>query len=444
MNKVTIPGFYHPESKLQFSWVLAQFGTLILPFFPAVGAVALGLALLVTWAFKYQIIIQRPFNWGFGIFSILLIISTVLAYDKNASVLGICNFLPFFLLLTAFGVLIQTPVQLRLLSWIVVVSSVPVAIIGIGQLFFGWTTGEFWFNICGWKVALGGNPVGRMASVFMYANVLAGYLITTFILSVGLLLEAGFRLRSTQGGNKEGGREKVYTLIFLSLAVIGNFAALILTNSRNAWAIAIFACVAYAMYQGWRIVLLALSSIATSVILAAFAPNAIAFWFRKVIPSFFWARLNDQMYPDRPVALLRKTQWDFAWSLAQQRPLTGWGLRSFTPLYQDHMHIWLGHPHNFYLMLSAETGFPATLLFCVLIGSIVFTSLQLIRNPKLLNQKDRLIFFSYFLVLLGWIFFNTADVSLFDFRLNVFSWLLLGAISGVTHRYLSIPKSIVK
>jgi O-antigen ligase len=205
------------------------------------------------------------------------------------------------------------------------------------------------------------------------------------------------------------------------------------------------------MYQGWRIVLLALGGIATSVILAAFAPNAmptaggaIAFWFRKVVPSFFWARLNDQMYPDRPVALMRKTQWDFAWSLAQQRPLTGWGLRSFTPLYQEHMHIWLGHPHNFFLMLSAETGFPATLLFCTLIGRLVFTSLQLIRKPKLLNQKDKLIFFSYFLVLLGWIFFNTADVSLFDFRLNIFFWLLLGAISGVTHRYLSIPKNIVK
>ncbi|AFZ02410.1 O-antigen ligase family protein [Calothrix sp. PCC 6303] len=443
MSKVTIPGFYHPESKLQFPWVLAQFGTLILPFFPAVGAVILGLSLLVTWAFKYQTIIQRRFNWGFAILSILLIISTVFAYDKNAAVLGICNFLPFFLLLTAFGVLIQTPVQLRLLSWIIVVASVPVVIIGIGQLFFGWTTGEFWFNISGWKVAPGGNPVGRMASVFMYANVLAGYLITTFILSVGLLLEAG------NGGGRERGREgerggRIYTLIFLSLTVIGNFASLILTNSRNAWAIAIFACVAYAMYQGWRIVILALGTIATSVILAAFAPNAIAFWFRKVVPSFFWARLNDQMYPDRPVALIRKTQWDFAWSLAQQRPLTGWGLRNFTPLYQEQMHIWLGHPHNFFLMLSAETGFPATLLFCSLIIWIVLTSLQVIRKPRLLNQNDKLIFFSYFLVLLAWIFFNTADVSLFDFRLNVFSWFLLGAISGVTYQCLSTPKSLVK
>jgi O-antigen ligase len=47
---------------------------------------------------------------------------------------------------------------------------------------------------------------------------------------------------------------------------------------------------------------------------------------------FLWARLTDQLYPDRPLATLRTTQWQFAGSMAQQRPWTGWGLRNFTPL----------------------------------------------------------------------------------------------------------------
>ena len=35
--------------------------------------------------------------------------------------------------------------------------------------------------------------------------------------------------------------------LFLTTAVFGNAIALILTNSRNAWAIAVFACLAYAL-----------------------------------------------------------------------------------------------------------------------------------------------------------------------------------------------------
>ena len=148
------------------------------------------------------------------------------------------------------------------------------------------------------------------------------------------------------------------------MAVIANFIALILTNSRNGWAIAIFACLAYALYQGWRLLVGSVVGIVTSCLLAAFAPSPIA----QIFPpgsflTFFWARLNDDMYPDRPVALMRKTQWEFAWSLTQQHPLTGWGLRSFSGLYKAQMQIDFGHPHNLFLMLSAETGFPSTLLF---------------------------------------------------------------------------------
>jgi O-antigen ligase len=45
------------------------------------------------------------------------------------------------------------------------------------------------------------------------------------------------------------------------------------------------------------------------------------------------------------------------------RPLTGWGLRNFTPLYQAKMNVWLGHPHNIFVMLLGEIGIPGTILF---------------------------------------------------------------------------------
>ncbi len=221
----------------------------------------------------------------------------------------------------------------------------------------------------------------------------------------------------------------------LTVAIIANFIALILTNSRNGWAIAICACLAYALYQGWRILVGGVTAVIASFLLAAFAPLPVAGLFRRFVPAFFWARLNDDMYPDRPVALMRKTQWEFAWSLSQQHPWTGWGLRSFSALYKAHTQLDLGHPHNFFLMLAAETGLPSTLLFSGLIGWILFAGIQLLRRSNYIDPEDRLIFFSYVLVLFGWVLFNTVDVTLFDFRLNTLSWLFLSATCGVVYRY---------
>ncbi|BAZ19894.1 O-antigen polymerase [Kalymmatonema gypsitolerans NIES-4073] len=438
--------FRHPKPSLQSLWNYAQLGLLIFPLTPFFGAVGIVLASLGTWLAQYRTIIRRPLNWGFALLSVLLIITAGFAYDKTAAFLGLFNFLPYFIVFAGFSALIQTPAQLRQMSWILVFSSLPVVILGFGQLFLDWSfkIRILWF-VVEWDIERGGQPLGRMASIFMYANILAGYLMIVFILGLGLWVESYRRIRGqgdkgTRGQGELGGHRRIYfphlTLLFLTVAVIANFVALILTDSRNAWAIAIFACLAYALYEGWRILVAGVAGIATSVLLAAFAPSPVAQLFRKVVPAFFWARLNDQMYPDRPVALLRKTQWQFALSLTGQRPWTGWGLRNFTLLYQAKMDIWLGHPHNLFLMVFAETGFPTALLFCGLLVWIFIAGVQLLRNSQhIQDAEDKLIFFSYLLVFVCWVLFNTADVSLFDFRLNTLSWLLFSAISGVAYRY---------
>ncbi|MBW4446337.1 MAG: O-antigen ligase family protein [Spirirestis rafaelensis WJT71-NPBG6] len=462
--------FRHPNPNLQFSWSLAQVGLFIFPLSPFLGAVTLGVASLKTWLRQHRTIIRRPLNWGFALLGVLLIISAVFAENNTEAFLGLFNFLPFFLFFAGFSALVQTTNQLRQLTWNLVISSVPVVIIGFGQLFFGWTSKlEILWIVLEINVLHQGDPPGRMASIFMHANTLAAYLVIVFILGLGLWLENYQQLRETLQDKKRQGekgtkrqKDKEDDLVtrgqgdnsfspspipplpyspssplpflFLSVVLIANFVALILTNSRNAWAIAIAACFAYAVYQGWRIIIAFVSGVVASIMLAAFAPQAIAVIFRKVVPAFFWARLNDQMYPDRPTALMRKTQWQFAWSLAEQRPWTGWGLRNFTALYKAQSQIRLGHPHNLFLMLSAETGLPSTLLFCGLLGWILFGAVQVLRL-KDIDQKDKLILFSYLLVLIGWVLFNTADVTLFDFRLNTLAWLLFSTVCGVVYRY---------
>jgi O-antigen ligase len=431
MLGVCLKTAFHPKNSLQSFWELAQLGLLIFPLSPLFGAIGLIVAVLGTWMTQYRTIIKIPLNWGFAFLSVLLFICVGFADNKQEAFLGLFNFLPYFFIFAGFSALIQTTTQLRQLSWILVMTSLPVIVIGLGQLFLGWANSQGWAAMFGWAVAPGGEPPGRMSSIFMYANTLAGYLMIVFILALGLWVDSYQQIkRQGYKGHQQG---SYLHFLFLTVAVIANFVALILTNSRNAWAIAVFACLAYALYQGWRILVAGVVGIAISVLLAAFAPSPIAQFFRKVVPTFFWARLNDQLYPDRPIALLRTTQWQFALSLTQQRPWTGWGLRNFTPLYQAKMNIWLGHPHSLFLMLSAEAGLPTTLLFCGLLGWMLIAGVQLLRTSKSVNTDDKTIFFSYLVVLISLVLFNTVDVSLFDFRLNVISWLVLGAIAGVTY-----------
>ncbi|MFW9257212.1 O-antigen ligase family protein [Nostoc sp. CALU 546] len=444
LNKV----FDYFKSRWQYSWNYSLWALFIFPLSPLLGAVTIGFVSLITWLKQARKISRRPLNWGFALLSVLLIVSAGFAQDKAAAFLGLFNLLPFFLLFAAHSVLIQTFAQLRQMAWILVIGSMPVIIIGLGQLFLGWSLKfEILWIVLAWTIRPGGNPPGRIASLFLHANTFAAYLAIVFILTLGLWLEQwAWGMGHWAWGIEKRQRRDLFNnspslpsphsplpFLFLTIAVITNFIALIFTNSRNGWAIAIFACLAYALYQGWRILVGGVAAIVSSVLLAAFAPLPVAQVFRRVVPAFFWARLNDDMYPDRPVALMRKTQWEFAWSLAQQHPWTGWGLRSFSDLYKAKMQIPLGHPHNLFLMLSAETGFPSAFLFCGLLAWILITGIQLLQNSKYINAKDRLIFFSYLLAFVGWILLNMVDVTLFDFRLNALSWLILAAICGVVH-----------
>lgn len=436
MNKV----FDYFKSCWQSSWNYSLWGLLIFPVSPLLGAVTIGFVSLITFLKQYRKISRRPLNWGFALLSVLLIVTAGFAQDKTTAFVGLFNLLPFFLVFAAHSTLIQTFAQLRQMAWILVIASMPVVIIGLGQLFLGWSLKfEILWIVFAWTIRPGGNPPGRIASLFMHANTFAAYLAIVFILGLGLWLEQ-WRLGIGYQGlgigkNSVPSSQSPVPFLFLTVAVIANFITLIFTDSRNGWAIAIFACLAYALYQGWRILVGGVAAIVSSVLLAAFAPSPIAQFFRQYVPAFFWARLNDDMYPDRPVALMRKTQWEFAWSLAQEHPWTGWGLRSFSGLYKAQMQIPLGHPHNLFLMLSAETGFPSSFLFCGLLAWILITGVQLLRKSKYINTQDRLIFFSYLLAFVAWVLFNTVDVTVFELRLNALSWLILAAICGVVHRY---------
>ena len=402
-----------------WTWSCFCFSVAILPLFPAMGAVGLFILSCKIWQRQYQKIIASPLNRGWGILTVLLIISSMVAEYPEEAWLGMANFIPFFWLFIAIKQLIDRPIQLKQLAWMLILPSLPVVLLGFAQLYLLWDTPPILESILGWELVPQGFPPGRMSSVFIYTNFLAIYLAIAFTLTLGMWLDTWQKkLRSHGIGN----------LLLLTIILLADISGLILTSSRNAWGLAVIAFMAYALYLGWRWLVWGILGAAGSILWAAFAPNFGGMQLRAIVPAFFWERLADTSYV-RPVETLRITQWSFCWDLIKERPLFGWGLRNFTPLYEAKMNYWFGHPHNLFLMLGAETGIIATILLIVIVSTIAFRSIKLLINWQG-NDSDKLIYFSFLIAFLACTLFNLLDVTIFDLRVNTLSWIILAAIAN--------------
>jgi len=458
-NKVSWLITKHSDPTLQLPWNLTQVGTLLLAVLPIVGIVSMCLAMIITYVKQYKIINDRWINRGFLLLSIWLIIVSLFAIDYSSAFLGFGNLLPLFLLFAAYSQLLQTPAQLRQMGNLLLLGSVPILIFGYGQMVVGMTSPAFLEGILGTIVKPYGNPPGRMASIFMYANILAIYLQVILTLVLGLWLEELKQHLPFYQTNLSK-----FRLVSLSLLILATGGALVATSTRNSWAIALLILLAFAFYQGWKLLVAGFMGFIGVILWSAFGANPSKQWLRGIVPRFIWARLSDEMNPNRPTADLRETQWQFAGQLTQERPIVGWGLRSFTQLYQAKTQFWLGHPHNLFLMFSAETGIPTILLFSGLVGWVMYQNVLIMQvwsrvfraeyTPAILESDlelsdeskirltrkldDKLIIFTYFLAFSGCVLFNFLDVSLFDIRVNLLGWLLLSAIAGIVNHYQGI------
>jgi len=418
----------HRDRDLHKPWNLTQLGVLILPLLPTFGAIAIGLALLLAWKRRYSQILNRPIIRGLLGVAGLFVLTACFAENPADAFLGLGNFIPYFGLFAGLAVLIRTPAQLQWLSWLLTIPAIPVVILGLGQQFFGWSGIEALRGILGWVLEAGGSPPDRMSSVFMYANILAAYLVIVFTLASGLLIQELGRV-----GNSETPEilavPRTVRLAAVGTATLAAGVGLLVTNSRNAWLVAVCVSLSYAVYLGWNWLLGIVGVVVAAVLGAAFAPSPVREGLRVAVPAYFWQRLTDQNF-DRPVETLRITQWKFAGDLTRERPITGWGLRNFTPLYEAEMGVWMGHPHNLLLMMLAEVGIPATLAFFAWVGWVLAVGVRCLSRGKI-GGWERLIFFSYLVAFGACILFNLADVTIFDLRVNALGWLLLAAIYGV-------------
>lgn len=366
----------------------------------------------------------KPLVIGYFLLGILLIIVSLLSINILPALLGITNFIPFFIFYLAISLIINSPKELRYLVWALSISCLPIAIIGIAQMSWGW---GFEFKISElslWGVIQGGNPPARMSSIFMHANTYAAYLVSIFPLLLALAIDF-FEKQDLK--KVENWPKALFLVSVIALAIL----SIIFTSTRAAWGVLVFYLVGFAIYKSWNFITYTLLAVFTFFMASAYNTGSLGTVLRKIIPYYVWGRINDSMYPHRPEGLTRLEQFKYAWQLTLKRPLTGWGMQNFGDLYQAYAGVWVDEPHNLLLLLTTAVGIPATLGFLLLVGWVLVKGSQVLISFPAEWDEDRIIYFSYLLAFMGIVIFSMTTPALVDLRANTLSWTILAAITGL-------------
>lgn len=173
-------------------------------------------------------------------------------------------------------------------------------------------------------------------------------------------------------------------------------AALYLSFSRGAWlgaVAAIGAMIAFAPRRLW--IGIGLMAIALALLIglssAGLLPSAINERLADAGELFQFRDVRGVAINDANYALIeRLARWQAALNMLTDQPWTGVGFGNYQAVYEQYRLInWptpLGHAHNIYLNVAAETGLPGLAAYAFLWAAIVGRTFQTIRWTRDLDR----------------------------------------------------------
>ena len=388
-----------------FRWSMVTF-----PYISYVGIVGLVIVLVMLLQQFRRTALDRTSNRCLLAISGGMVLSALFAYDRGEAFLQLFNFLPYFLMFGVLPYLMRFEVMQRTARDLVL------ATLPVNGLAFV----EYLLKSPGLPVSLQQIPlvawlrsaphVGRAMLWYGHPNTLASFLVLIFGLGLGLVLLLPLRGGMGTGGIGANGRSPL-----LVGATVANLVGIFASGSRNGLIVAIaqllLFCFCVRMRPLWRWAGLAgLGAIATAA--AAFGIGG-----RSLVLST-WG--NDP----------RVVVWQFALGLVSDRPWLGWGLGNYKLLFPDNLvpgYTYIGHPHNFWLLLAVEAGIPVMVTLSLWVGWICYRGVRLLGSGQLKFDR-RAVFLGYCFGFLGCVAFGLFDVTLYDVRVNLMNWVLLAGI----------------
>lgn len=403
---------------------LFTFGFSLFLLLPIIGIFVILKPIFQVWRVGRFDGFSRRLRVGYVGLSLALVLVSLFGLSVGQALLGIVNFIPFFFFYLAASSLLNSPERLKQWAWAVVAPASLFSLIGLGQLFWGWGGLLKISHLTLWGFIADGNPPGRMSSAFMHANSYGSYLVVVLTLGLALLINL-FELQKRR--DRRWAMQVGFLLVTLGLCVL----CILLTSSRAAWGVAVLVIFALGLYKAWYWLVFFMSGGFLAVLVSAFDNGPLGLALRRLFPYYIWGRLNDAMYAGRPEGITRLSQFNYAWQLTLERPLTGWGMMSFGPLYEAHSGVWVADPHNLLLLMTSSVGLPVTVALVCLVGWPLVKGVQLLMDFPKDWRQGKILYFAYIVGFFSLLALNMSSPEFLDLRINTLGWTLLAGITGL-------------
>jgi hypothetical protein len=129
--------FTLPEPELRRIWLLFLAGVIALPY-TTLGAIPVAVGLFLMIRLNVTEIRADRLNKVLTFLSLSIVLISLFSVDYLESLVFTVNIFPFFVFFASYQYLFKHPDTLRKLAWMIILASIPMVIIGFGQLFIDW------------------------------------------------------------------------------------------------------------------------------------------------------------------------------------------------------------------------------------------------------------------------------------------------------------------
>ena len=365
-------------------------------------------------------------NYPFFIFGIFILISSTIQnfvlvnnyseiWDPKLSFVGMGNWLPFIWLFWALQPYLDSKSKRRSFALVLISSTFPVLVTGLGQFFFNWTGPFSTLNgLIIWYQRPIESPAG-LSGLFNNQNYAGSWLNFIWPFCLVLFLE-----------KKNNIAKKTISLGF----IFSVFLAAFLTYSRNSW---LGLVISSPITLGKKIINIILPAIILIIIIIFFMYSPIFTGeiqnnMRSLMSEKFLLEFATEGYQE--LDSTRIEIFSSAIGLLKINPFFGIGATSFSAIYQLETTFWKGHSHNLLLELAISYGIPTTIIFFTTINFILLQSGRLLfvkRRIKDINLYDRAFWTALFFFLIS----QLADIQYFDGKISLIAWILIAGLKNI-------------
>ena len=378
---------HYEKSKnfLGFGLIFFKLGIFFLASAPIISCLFLITSLFISFLFNKNIFKNR-WDYPFLICIPLMIIGSLINYSNILNsiilngvsnpylpIIGLANWIPFFLCFVGFEVYLNSNKKKRDCIILFLSSTIPLIFSGFVQYWFGWSGP---FSILNGLIIWYQRPLvygEGITGFFNNSNYAGLWLIMIIPFCIGLLQEKS---------------HNIYSRLFIFFTLSSLCVCVVLTNSRSAWGGMVIALILMFISKGKVFLVFLISLFMTLLIriLSLFLDSEGNFLFKAIIPPRVLNQFRDIGLQD-PTSFTRIDIWNYAIDFIKDKPFWGWGSGIFPFLLENESTYWRWHSHNLILELALSFGLVITSIIVITVFLILIKSLKILMRTKRIVKK---------------------------------------------------------